>query len=430
MADSQVWNTLGYIEKCLVAAKASMNASALGSEGDSVKLMNCGIDTMRISTLGEYLAARKRAENPVNGKGWDKSLEDDDKLARCFVVPVTLPNGQEIEVIVNKDGQDMACMYKDEAGNEKEFQLTPRMKKEIETMTPDNLKEVLGEEVYQKEFMPENLDEFAEKVSDDELVPKNKKHAAKIAGITVQELEEKEQEKEEAMNELPAEARDSVARICSEHGLDIASLKEVMEVPPQTISDNLEGTGIKENNGKVTCLRFKDGEKLQGRVVMVQGDYAVDNRMYDDYMNDYMNEHKGEKVVKTTEDEHDKLTYTDLDGNTTTCEITREPRDLNCSDKEALIEEMSKLDCAANQILTSEMPIEDKTQEMIKINGKRKDLFKEYGIEVPIVENEIEADIEISEEIYEEVTGEQEMAELEQGDDEPEAFEVPGKRTH
>ena len=109
-------------------------------------------------------------------------------------------------------------------------------------------------------------------------------------------------------------------------------------------------------------------KKLQGRVVMVQGDYAVDNRMYDDYMNDYMNEHRGEKVVKTTEDEHDKLTYTDLDGNTTTCEITREPRDLNCSEKELLIAEMEKLDSAAGQILASDMPIEDKTQEIIKIN--------------------------------------------------------------
>ena len=38
--------------------------------------------------------------------------------------------------------------------------------------------------------------------------------------------------------------------------------------------------------------------------------------------------------------------------------------------------------------------------------------------------------MEISEEVYNEVTEEQEAAELEQGDDEPEAFEVPGKRKH
>ena len=52
MAKIQPWNTLGYTEKCFIAAKASLNGSALTSEGDSVSLSSCGIDTMKISTLG------------------------------------------------------------------------------------------------------------------------------------------------------------------------------------------------------------------------------------------------------------------------------------------------------------------------------------------------------------------------------------------
>ena len=172
-----------------------------------------------------------------------------------------------------------------------------------------------------------------------------------------------------------------------------------MEVRPEIIQDNLENTGIRENNGRVYCLRFRDGGNIQGRVVMAQGEKVVDDRRYDDYMNDYMNEHKGQKRIKTIEDEHDKLIYTDLDGNTTICEITKEPRDLNCSDKELLQVEMEKLDNASAYILNSDMPLQAKTQEFMKINNKRLELFKSYGIEVPTVENEIEADIEISEEV-------------------------------
>ena len=427
MAESQPLNSLGYIEKSWIAAKSSMNASALSSEGKNVKLLDCGIDTMKISTLGDYLSARELSERPMNGKNIFDDYKDNDKFAKNYVIPVTLPNGEEIEVIVNKNGQDMACMYKDEAGNENSFQLTPRMKKLIEDMTPENLNDVIGDEAFKKEFLPNNLDKFAEKINKDELVPKNPKHAMKIAGITEEEF----QEQEEALNEVPSETRDAVAKICSENNLDITSLKEVMEVPPQTISDNLEGTGINDNDGKVTCLRFRDGEKLQGRVVMVQGDNTVDNRTYDDYMNDYMNEHRGQSVVKSTEDEHDKLAYTDLHGNTTVCEISREPRDLNCSDKEILQAEMEKLDSNAMQIRNSDMPLEMKTQEIIKINGKRLDLFHEYGVEVPTVENEIEADIEFSEEVGQDEKERREQMEASQReDDEPDAFEVPGKRTH
>lgn len=407
MSDKQPWNTLGYVEKCLVASKASLNASALSSEGNNVKLMNCGIDTMRISTLGEYLADKRIKE----GKEINLDLRDDMKLAKTFVVPVTLPNGQEIEVIVNQKGQDMACMYRDEAGNEKSFQLTPRMKREIENMTPDNLREVIGEESFQKEFLPDDVDEFAEKVSKDELVPKNKKQAAKMAGIESKELE---QEKEQAEKEIPEGARDTIAKICSEHDLDITALKEVMEVRPEVVTDNLPNTGIQENSGNVYCLRFRDAGNLQGRVVMVQGDNAVDKRENDDYMNDYMNEHKGEKKIYNTEDEHDKVSFTDIDGNTTVSEISKEPRDLSCTEKEQLQEELQKLEQNASQIMSSDMSLEQKNEQMMKINNKRLSIFKDYGISVPSVESEIEADLEIGEEIENNIEDEKEQEEEEQ----------------
>lgn len=395
MGESQNWNSLGYIEKCWVASKTSLNASALDLEGNSVDLKKCGIDTMKISTLGDYLADKRMKE----GKEINLDLRDDKELAKKFVVPVILPNGQEIEVIVNQNGQDEACMYRDEQGNEREFQLTPRMKKSIEDMTPENLKDVIGEELYKTEFLPETLDDYAEKVQKEELVPKDKKHAIKMAGLKTEEVTQEEKEQEQAEKQIPEEARDKIAKICSENNLNIKDLKEVMEVQPEVIQDNLEQTGIKENDGRVYCLRFRDEGKLDGRVVMSQGEKTVDERRYDDYMNDYMDQHKGQKRVKEVECEHDKLEYTDVHGNTTVCEITKEPRDIGCSEKELLQAEMEKLDKNQSYILNSDMPLEMKAEQMQKIGRKRLSIFKEYGVDVPTVENEIEADLQISEKV-------------------------------
>lgn len=439
MAESQLWNSLEdkYLEQCFIASKASENGSALSSKGKYFKLRDCGIDTKKISTLGDYLSKQRLDE----GKSFDSEeitdLRDDENLAKVYVVPVILPNGEEVQVIVNQKGQDMACIYRDQEGNQKTFQLTERMEEEI---VPNGLEEIVGRKVIEQELLAKDLDEFAEKVSKDELVPKTREEALKRVspetekeskGEDAKKVDAKkvEAEIEEAEKEVPAEARDIIAEICSEHDLDIRNLKEVMEVEPEVINDNLEDTGIQENNGTVYCLRFRDGGNLQGRVVMVQGSKAIDNRNYDSYMNDYMNEHRGERYVESAEDEHDKLIYTDLDGNTTVCEMYREPRDMNCSDKEILQAEMQKLDSSTKQILTSDMPLELKTQEIIKINGKRLDLFREYGIEVPTIENEIEADIDLSEEVGENATESREEME-DRDDDEPEAFEVPGKRTH
>ncbi len=394
MSETQEWNTLRYLDKSWIASKSASNARIEG-----YNLKNCAIDTMKISTLGEYLANKRKKEDPLDLESLDYSLIDDKNLAKRFVVPVTLPNGKEVEAIVDYDGRDEARILVNPEEGEKEFEITIRLKNEIEKMTPENMQKVIKEEVYNSKFLPDTLDEYAEKVQKDELIPKSKKHAAQMAGISSEELLKKQEEREEAEKEIPVEARDTISKICSENDLDIADLIEVMEIEPQVIKNNLEETGIREENGRVYCLRFRDGGNLQGRVVLSQGEKIVDDRRYDNYMTDYMNEHRGQKRIRETECEHDKISYTDLHGNTTVCEITREPRDINCSDKELLQAEMEKLDRAQEQIKSADMPLEKKAEEMIKINQKRMDIFKSYGVEVPLVENEIEADMEIAEEV-------------------------------
>lgn len=394
---------LGYIDKCLIAAKASLNASCLTREGSEKKLMDAAIETMDIKALPEYMRA-----HPERFSDLDISKDDNNKLMQIFVIPVVLSNGEQIDVIVNQKGQDMACVFRDEADNKKSFQLTPRMKNQISENVPDISEDLLqsigySREDIEREFFPETLKDFAEKVEDDSLVPKSKKESIeRINNKSSKNIEEVEKEngEEEQDIQVPEEIRDEIARLCSENDYDIGSLKEVMLVNPQTITDNLENTGFSENGGNVYCLRFKDSKLNNDRVVMVQpGKTPVDDRTYDDYMTDYMIEHRGQKVSESIEDEHDKIVYTDLHGHTIIGEIEKEPRDLNCSEKQIIQEEMDKLDESAEQIMNSDMPLEEKATILKQINEKRIEIFEKYGIQVPLVEDEIRADNEIHDEV-------------------------------
>ena len=109
-----------------VAALSSFNASCIGENGNRVNVMDCGIDTQNISTLGEYLGKYDRSR--IDNQDISRQI-DNDKLMRTYVIPLTLPNGQQLDLVVNANGQDMACIYKDEEGKQASFELTPRIQK-------------------------------------------------------------------------------------------------------------------------------------------------------------------------------------------------------------------------------------------------------------------------------------------------------------
>ena len=119
-------DSLTYIDKCFVAALATMNASYLSREGNVRSASNAAIDTMKIKTLAEYYKG-----DPEKFKTYDPSKLDDNKLMRTYVIPLVLDNGETLDLIVNSKGQDMACVFLDEDSKEHQFQLTPRMKNEI-----------------------------------------------------------------------------------------------------------------------------------------------------------------------------------------------------------------------------------------------------------------------------------------------------------
>ena len=72
---------------------------------------------------------------------------------------------------------------------------------------------------------------YAEKVQKDELVPKDKKHAIKMVGLKTEEVTKEEKEQEQAEKQIPKDARDKIAKICSENNLNIKGQFEKTKLP-------------------------------------------------------------------------------------------------------------------------------------------------------------------------------------------------------
>ena len=67
------------------------------------------------------------------------------------------------------------------------------------------------------------------------------------------------------------------------------------------------------------------------------------------------------------------------------------------------------------------MPFENKMEEVLRINNKRLSIFKENGIEVKSVEDEVKADMQTQEKIEEVITTNKESEEEEEDRDPREA---------
>ena len=171
---------------------------------------------------------------------------------------------------------------------------------------------------------------------------------------------------------------------------------------PNSITDKIENTGLNYERGEVVCLRFK-GKEISGndRIMMLQGDRTIDKREYDADMSVLMDKEYPKEKIDNLEDKNMKISYTDLDNHTYISEIQREPRDLTLMQKQIMLKELETINQNEKKIWNSDLPIEDKAREMIKINNKRIEVFKKYGISVPNIELEIKADNDISKKVLE-----------------------------
>lgn len=337
---------LTFLDKSWVAAEASMNASCIDREGKSHNLMGTAIDTKNITTLAEYM----KYANPKL-KNFAEPMKDNEKLMRTYVIPVTLGNGQHVDVIVNQKGQDMACVFLDIEGKESQFAVTPRLQKEILSKGLKNIEGVISTEMAKEGLIPKNLEEFEDAVEKDTLVPKNAKESVEkikekvpSADVKVAKGEEDSKQAEEEETEIPEGAKDAVSKFRENY--KGGKLKQILEVDdPESINDKLEGnTGITKEGGKVYCLRFADsGASLSDKVIMIQGDKVVENSKYDNDMTELMND-KTQNGVKDLEDNDSKIYITDSTGKTTEYDLIAKPKDLSIEEKKDVNVDMMRIE--------------------------------------------------------------------------------------
>ncbi len=261
-------NSLNIFDQSWIAAKASLNASYRPRENSEGKVLNAAIKTEEIRTLAEY-----RKMNPEKLSTWNPERKDIDKLMEIYVVPIVLPTGEQIDVIVNQKGQDMACIYLDAEGNKESFHLTTRMQNELKksmtgvelTMDPKEIERILT---------PETLEEFTKLVAKDKLVPKNPEEVTDRVRESKdkESLQEQEQEPEGISVEDAAVAtglgEDVLTQFANENGriLGINMTNDVYNLEKQLDFE------LGESSSEVILLRVNDGaNKDKGYVLSPDG---------------------------------------------------------------------------------------------------------------------------------------------------------------
>lgn len=246
-------NSLNIFDQSWIAAKASLNASYRPRENSEGKVLNAAIKTEEIRTLAEY-----RKMNPEKLSTWNPERKDIDKLMEIYVVPIVLPTGEQIDVIVNQKGQDMACIYLDAEGNKESFHLTTRMQNELKksmtgvelTMDPKEIERILT---------PETLEEFTELVAKDKLVPKNPEEVTDRVKESKGQDSLQEQEQEgmtiEEASATTGINKDALEKFADENGR-IVGIRKTTDI--EGLSQELDYE-LGNASSEVILLRVNDG---------------------------------------------------------------------------------------------------------------------------------------------------------------------------
>lgn len=310
MAGGERESSLGYVEKCWVASKATMNGKALSSNGNYVSLMNCGIDTMNICTLGDFLAQGK--DGNFRTPEQIEALKDNRKVNMQYVIPVTLPNGEVEDVIVENQGKSMCISFPGEDGNKRSFVLTDTFKNKLNEKVPRNLESLIGKEAFEREFEPRSLDEYADKTMKDELIPKSKEDSIERAGLEVDKEktpeEQIDEEKEgKSIDEIAAEAGttvDALQKFCDDNGIDINTILSAKKVEnteelSQSLGYELSG------QSSVIAIETKNqegGTKDNSFLATDEGQTLLNDRAYDDKLQELVPMDRADENVKDVED--------------------------------------------------------------------------------------------------------------------------------
>ena len=388
-------DSLTYVDKCFIAAIASMNASYLSREGSVRPAYNAAIETMQIKTLAEYYKG-----DPEKLKTYDPTKMDNDKLMRTYVIPLILDNSEPIDLIVNSKGQDMACVYLDEDSKTSQFQLTPRMKAEIEQAVKENgingLETKMSIDKIQEMVKPESLDEFTEAVADDNLVPKNSRDTiarvkSRDENAEIQMADDEVFEIEDEENKTPAEVQEEISleenrlktiaekagmsledmkRFCKDNKLTSKSVKGAIEViNVDELEQWLDGRQLNGNGeSSVVIIRTQEnGLQNRARIASREGKTILDNSKYDDRIAPLVPEYETSEPIrdlKEHEDETNRLEeveYTGTDGKEKTALVQGDEVDAQIFE-EKFNKIQAEYKTKLEQIDNSDMAPEEKTQ--------------------------------------------------------------------
>ena len=322
--------------------------------------------------------------------------------------------GDTIRVALESIGNNTRSVMqqiKTEDGKEKYDFL---LQDEIDEKKPRNIEDTLNPEMCAKTFSPKNFDELKKNIeANGKIVPENASDAIEMVqnreryeksnsysqkferdDNTNEDREEENEEAEEIKNapKIPDEVKDEILKICEEKGLRVSQLKQILVVPATLAIEKGNNSGIRSDGGKVTFLRFSDGA-TKNIVVPVQDGKAKEpspenNKIYSEYMSERIG-----KEVLSAADKDSKVVYTDEHGNTIVDNFTRKPNDLTRLEQEEFKKKWEELERRIQDINNSDLPEEEKANEKIAINDERNNLMKVYGVKIPIIEEEKQADV-------------------------------------
>ena len=389
-------DSLTYIDKCFVAALATMNASYLSREGNVRSASNAAIDTMKIKTLAEYYKG-----DPEKFKTYDPSKLDDNKLMRTYVIPLVLDNGETLDLIVNSKGQDMACVFLDEDSKEHQFQLTPRMKNEIMRNGINGIETKLNVSDF---LEPKTLEEFTEAVSKDDLVPKSPRDTiAKVKekdpNAEIQMKDDEVFEVEDEENKSPKEIQEEISleenrlkkmaekvgmsleemkRFCKENKLTSKSVKGAIEVINiEQLENILDGRQLnRTGEGSVIIIRTQEnGLQNRARITGKDGKTLLDNSKYDDRIAPLVPEYQTTEPIRDLEEHQDEMNqlkeveYTDANGKEKTTLV--QGNDVDAAFFEEKFKEMeAEYKAKLANIMDSDMSPEEKSQAKESLAGE------------------------------------------------------------
>lgn len=374
----------------------------------------------RMTTLEEYNKEKGTGEKEI-------TTQEQEKKSGLMIIPLTLGNGEKVNIVVNSKAEEIACEFRDIDGNVQKVELSEMAKGEILTALHENFKLDQAKEAVhpntledlERTITEENIDLGKEQ---DQKVVKEKEH------ISPEEAKAQTEVKEKIEEEVPEDVKDAVAAFYAREG-KIEGTIRVRKVSARDMNEKIRKSEINPNDPDMYLFEIpggRSGKVDSTRMVLVSPDgKTYDSEEYDKALSGYIREHgienSGLNSTSPKKGKDDYISYTDFQGNVTIQALNKSPNDLSAEEKAKLQAEFEALDKEQDTILNdSDLTPERKGEELLKTNREIKDLFLRYGMEVPSsIEEEIDADSRDAEEIENEEPVEETTPELEEDDHYP-----------